>query len=83
MTGSKGYKCSRVDELCAVDDPGVLGEGRNNSNHNALDVAAKCELGIFAACPRTILDLSLSPALLAGERTINQLVPVGGPFKRI
>lgn len=46
------------------DDP-VLGEGRNNDNHNA---AAKCELGIFAACPRTILDLSLSPALLAGER---------------
>lgn len=46
------------------DDP-VLGEGRHNDNHNA---AAKCELGIFAACPRTILDLSLSPALLAGER---------------
>ena len=83
MTGSKGYKCRKVDELCAVDDPGTLGEGRNNSNHNALNIAAKCELGIFAACPRTILDLSLSPAPLAREKTINQPVSVGGPFKRI
>jgi len=83
VTGSKGYKCSQVDELYAVDDPGMLSEGRNNSNHNAPDVAAKCELGIFAACLRTILDLSLSLALLVGEKTINQPVSVGGPFKRI
>lgn len=64
------------------DDP-VLGEGRNNDNHNVLNTAAKCELGIFAACPRTILDLSLSPALLVGERGLLISPFRCGPFKQI